>query len=67
MCSIVGRVGRRQRARTRIIIGTLPRPQDRNVIGTHGGSYSIYRARAVSSGALDPIRRRTKGVGKAPA
>ena len=39
------------------IIGTVSRPQDRNVIGTHGGSYSVYRALAVSSGALDPIRR----------
>ena len=29
----------------------------RNVIGTHGGSYALYRALAVSSGALDPIRR----------
>ena len=27
------------------------------MIGTHGGSYSVYRALAVSSGALDPIRR----------
>ncbi len=39
------------------IIGTVSRPQDRNVIGSHGGSYSVYRALAVSSGALDPIRR----------
>ncbi|RDV02110.1 GTP cyclohydrolase II [Undibacter mobilis] len=39
------------------IIGTVSRPGDRNVIGTHGGSYSLYRALAVSSGALDPIRR----------
>ena len=39
------------------IIGTVSRPGDRNVIGTHGGSYSVYRALAVSSGALDPIRR----------
>src|SRR6202007_2125729 len=39
------------------IIGTVSRRQDRNVIGTHGGSYSVYRALAVSSGALDPIRR----------
>ena len=39
------------------VIGTVSRPQDRNVIGTHGGSYSIYRALAVSSGELDPIRR----------
>jgi GTP cyclohydrolase II len=39
------------------IIGTVSQPQDRNVIGTHGGSYAVYRALAVSSGALDPIRR----------
>src|ERR1700719_4057590 len=39
------------------VIGTVSRPQDRNVIGSHGGSYSVYRALAVSSGALDPIRR----------
>lgn len=39
------------------VIGTVSRPQSRNVIGTHGGSYSVYRALAVSSGALDPIRR----------
>ena len=39
------------------IIGTVSRPADRNVIGTHGGSYALYRALAVSSGALNPIRR----------
>ena len=39
------------------IIGTVSRPGDRNVIGSHGGSYALYRALAVSSGALDPIRR----------
>jgi GTP cyclohydrolase II len=39
------------------VIGTVSWPQQRNVIGTHGGSYALYRALAVSSGALDPIRR----------
>src|SRR5262249_58254710 len=39
------------------IIATVSRPQDRNVIANHGGSYTVYRALAVSSGALDPIRR----------
>ena len=39
------------------IIGTVSQPQHRNVIGSHGGSYALYRALAVSSGALDPIRR----------
>src|SRR5688572_7486215 len=39
------------------IVGTVSRPQERNVIGTHGGSYALYRALAVSSGALNPLRR----------
>src|SRR3954467_11013804 len=39
------------------IIGSVSRQRDRNVIGSHGGSYAVYRALAVSSGALDPIRR----------
>jgi GTP cyclohydrolase II len=39
------------------VIGTVSRLGDRNVIGSHGGSYALYRALAVSSGTLDPIRR----------
>jgi GTP cyclohydrolase II len=39
------------------IIGSVSRQRDRNVIGSHGGSYAVYRALAVSSGELDPIRR----------
>lgn len=39
------------------IIGSVSRPVDRNVIGSHGGSYALYRALAVSAGALDPDRR----------
>ncbi len=39
------------------IVGTVVNPADRNAIGTHGGSYSLYRALAVSSGALNPIQR----------
>src|ERR1700760_212848 len=39
------------------IIGTVSRPADRNVTGSQGASYAVYRALAVSSGALDPIRR----------
>lgn len=39
------------------VIGTVSRPGDRNVIGTHGGAYSLYRALAVASGALNPILR----------
>lgn len=39
------------------VIGTVSQPGDRNAIGTHGGSYALYRALAVSSGALNPIQR----------
>ena len=39
------------------VIGTVSKPGLRNVIGSHGGSYALYRALAVSSGTLDPIRR----------
>lgn len=36
------------------IVGTLTDPAARNCIGTHSGSYSVYRALAVASGSLDP-------------
>jgi GTP cyclohydrolase II len=36
------------------IIATLTNPEHRNVIGTHSGSYAVYRALAVASGTLDP-------------
>jgi GTP cyclohydrolase II len=39
------------------VIASVSRPSDRNVIGSHGGSYALYRALAVSSGTLDPDRR----------
>ncbi|SHO64309.1 GTP cyclohydrolase II [Pseudoxanthobacter soli DSM 19599] len=39
------------------IVGSVSRPADRNVIGTHGGAYALYRALAVSAGALNPIQR----------
>jgi GTP cyclohydrolase II len=39
------------------IIGTVTSPADRNAIGAHGGSYALYRALAVSSGALNPLIR----------
>ncbi len=39
------------------IVGSVSRPGDRNVIGTHGGAYALYRALAVASGALNPIQR----------
>jgi len=39
------------------VIGSVTARDLRNVIGAHGGAYSIYRALAVSSGALDPLGR----------
>ncbi|MCF3932440.1 GTP cyclohydrolase II [Acuticoccus sp. M5D2P5] len=39
------------------VVGTVTETADRNAIGTHGGSYSLYRALAVTSGALNPIKR----------
>ncbi len=39
------------------LIGTVTNQSQRNVIGTHAGSYSVYRAVAVAAGALDPLRR----------
>jgi GTP cyclohydrolase II len=39
------------------LIGTVTQPERRNVIGTHSGSYSVYRALAVAAGALDPLRK----------
>lgn len=39
------------------VIASVTSSADRNVIGAHGGAYSIYRALAVSSGALNPTAR----------
>jgi GTP cyclohydrolase II len=39
------------------LIGTVTNKQHRNVIGTHSGSYSVYRAVAVAAGALDPLKK----------
>ena len=36
------------------IIGSVSTPPHRNVIGTHSGSYSVYRAISVAAGRLDP-------------
>ena len=36
------------------VIGTVTQPPHRNVIGTHSGSYGVYRALAVAAGRLDP-------------
>ena len=39
------------------VLGSFNAGADRNVIGAHGGAYSVYRALAVSSGALKPGAR----------
>jgi GTP cyclohydrolase II len=39
------------------IIASITEASDRNVIGAHGGAYSIYRALAVTSGALKSTAR----------
>lgn len=39
------------------VIGTLTDGAQRNVIGTHSGSYSLYRALAVAAGSLDPLHK----------
>jgi GTP cyclohydrolase II len=39
------------------VVASITAGAHRNVIGAHGGAYSIYRALAVSSGTLDPVAR----------
>ena len=39
------------------VVGTTTQRSHRNVIGTHSGSYSVYRALAVASGALSRHHR----------
>ena len=39
------------------VIATVNSGGDRNAIGAHGGSYSVYRALAISAGAMDPQAR----------
>jgi GTP cyclohydrolase II len=39
------------------VVGTVTAASDRNAIGAHGGAYALYRALAVSAGALNPILR----------
>jgi GTP cyclohydrolase II len=39
------------------LIGTVTTGSQRNVIGTHSGSYSVYRALAVAAGVLDPLKK----------
>lgn len=47
--------GEREPKRRGPIIGTLTNSDHRNCIGTHSGSYSVYRALAVAAGSLDPL------------
>src|ERR1700720_1633684 len=39
------------------VIGTVTAGSDRNAVGAHGGAYALYRALAVSAGALNPFAR----------
>src|SRR5215471_12588296 len=39
------------------VVGTVTAGSDRNAVGAHGGAYALYRALAVSAGALNPIAR----------
>ena len=39
------------------VVATVTRPADRNVIGAHGGPYGLYRALAISAGAMNPLVR----------
>ncbi len=39
------------------VIATVAEAGQRNVIGTHSGAYSLYRALAVAAGQLDPLHR----------
>ena len=48
------------------IVGSLTNPTHRNVIGTHSGPYSIYRALAVASGRLQ-LHHRADLTNTAPA
>jgi GTP cyclohydrolase II len=39
------------------VVGSLTDPAQRNVIGTHSGSYALYRALAIASGSLSPLHK----------
>ena len=39
------------------IVATLANASHRNVIGTHSGSYAVYRALAIANGSLQPDHR----------
>ena len=46
--------GLRMRAPEVLLLGSVSNQSHRNVIGTHSGSYSVYRAISVAAGHLDP-------------
>ncbi len=39
------------------VVGSLTDPAQRNVIGTHSGSYALYRALAIAAGSLSPLHK----------
>lgn len=39
------------------VVGTNTNPRAKNAIGTHGGSYSVYRALSIASGKYKPHHR----------
>lgn len=39
------------------VVATPSSGADRNAIGAHGGSYSVYRALAISAGAMNPLAK----------
>ncbi|MEM8798039.1 MAG: GTP cyclohydrolase II [Pseudomonadota bacterium] len=39
------------------VIGGIRDGSNRNVVGTHSGSYGLYRALAIAAGTLDPVHR----------
>jgi GTP cyclohydrolase II len=49
--------GARTSAERGSVIGSMNNPEQRNVIGVHGGSYGIYHALSVAAGTLDPVHR----------
>ncbi len=49
--------GAKEPMERRPVIGSLSNPKHRNVIGTHSGSYAVYRALAIASGKLQSNHR----------
>jgi len=39
------------------LVASVNKTQHRNVIGTHSGGYSVYRALAIAAGTLDPVHK----------